>query len=136
MEAIYRIIIELGDKPDNQAEYLKEASEIFNKITEDDMNNNCLKPHPILHEISEQASNDGVFELLKLAWNHDLFKKYWNSLRYIDEYGMTAIERLSVNHNVKNSPKKAAWIEKNMGIVFTKRFNVREKRMKEQAKLD
>lgn len=89
------------------------ASFEFSKLSHEQMIINKQQEHPILHEVCEQVIHN--FELLKELWKLDNLKPYWNSRRYTDKYGLTALERLSLRMHTL-SPEQTQWIQDHIGV--------------------
>lgn len=76
----------------------KKAIELFNALTEKDIENNFRRfvyMRPFLHEIVHLIP--ATFELMKIAWNTKLLQKYWNNSKYIEMTNKTVVDTLANN---------------------------------------
>lgn len=87
--------------------------EIFKNLKDIDIELTSKNEHPILHEICSQVFH--TIELIKKLWKLENLKKFWDNPNYIDKYGLTALQRLSINmHNL--SQDNICWINNNMNV--------------------
>lgn len=87
--------------------------EIFKNLKDIDIELTSKNEHPILHEICSQVYR--TIELIKKLWKLKNLKKYWDNSNYKDKYGLTALQRLSIEmHNL--SEDNIRWINDNMNI--------------------
>ena len=81
--------------------------------------------HPILHEISHQVFCSTSHDLFVKFFSHPVLSKVIDNFCYIDGYGMTIKQRLSLEmggYNKKKDPKLSdgtsliKWINKNLNV--------------------
>ena len=100
-------------KENEDLDKVNDAINTFKKVDHELMYINQKQEHPILHEVCEQAIHN--FELLKGLWELPNLKSYWNNKKYVDKYGLTALERLSIIMNTLHIEQQK-WIKENMKV--------------------
>ena len=73
----------------------EEVNSILNELTDEEIwLNQVYCEHPLLHQAAENIPSS--FKFLQIVWQHPRFKQYWDNPDYLDKYGFTAFQRLSI----------------------------------------
>ena len=91
---------------------------ILNYITQNDRQVGLRYNHPLLHELSHQIACGSSFEVFKKIVSHPVYagSVHSTSLFYIDKYGFTFKERLSVEMNSYSIKEHIDWININLNV--------------------
>ncbi|QKF93537.1 hypothetical protein QKU48_gp0079 [Fadolivirus algeromassiliense] len=92
---------------------MKNAVIVFKNMTDEEIYLTSKNEHPILHELCSQVYH--TFTLLQELWALQNLQKYWDNPNYQDKYGLTPLQRLSINMNCLPSDS-VDWINENMNV--------------------
>ena len=105
-----------ADNCDDMRERFFKVKKILDDLTDDDIIIDAtMSSSPMLHELCEKHVD--MFRVLQLVWSYPKFKTYWSDDTYVDKYGLTPFERLSVAMYGWGANDITDWIKKNMGII-------------------
>ena len=98
---------------------LLKINELLDNITDEEIiADGEFAQHPFLHELCHQYQSS--FLLLRKVWEKPVFEKYWENDDYLDKYGNTALQRLSLCLCTRNSDENNNyfdWIRENMCVI-------------------
>ncbi len=97
---IYRLIQQctINDTSDVRAAKVAQGLVLFHACTTEMLwKNQKERQHPVLHEMVEQWLSTS--ELCKKVWDIEHLKPLWDCREYVDQYGLTVLERLVTSNS-------------------------------------